>query len=202
MPLHEGQPNALAQIYAKSLFELAEAKGGRENIEQTLGEIEDILELARANPKFAEFLSSPALSAADRAESIGKIFKGRASELTTNFLQVLNAKGRLANLATIAAALDSIAQAKFGRVEVDVYTAAPLSPEGTAEVRSRLARSLGREIVLHPYVDATMIGGVKFRIGDQLVDASLSTQIRNLKDQFEANGLAQLRARFDRIVGE
>jgi len=202
MPLHEGPPNAVSQIYAKSLFELAEAKGGRGTIETCLSELEDILELARKNPRFGEFLASPTLAADDRETSLVKIFHGRLSELTLNFLRVLNDKGRLSQLPRIAAAFDSIAQERFGRVEVDVFTVAPLSAEESENIRGRLSRSLAKDVVLHPYVDANMIGGIKFRIGDQLVDASLATQVRNIQDQFDGNGLSQLRSRFDRILGD
>ena len=37
--------------------------------------------------------------------------------------------------------------------------------------------------IVHPYTDNTMIGGVKFRIGDQLIDASLATQLRQFRDR-------------------
>jgi hypothetical protein len=47
-----------------------------------------------------------------------------------------------------------------------------------------------------------MIGGVKFRIGDQLVDASVATQLRRLRDQLEGHGAAALRARAKNALGE
>ncbi len=200
MPLSEAQPDALANIYAKSLFELAEAKGGRATIEACLAELEDILELARANPKFGELLSSRALPAAARASSLDRIFKGRVSDLTLKFLQVLNDKDRLAYLPPIAAAFDAITQAKFGRVEVDVFTVDPLPADQVARLRDQLAAKLAKDIVLHPYVDANMIGGVKFRIGDQLIDGSIETKLRAMRDQLNVQGLANLRGKIDRIL--
>ncbi len=201
MALTEAQPDALALTYAKSLFELAEAKGGRETIEATLDELENILELARANPRFAEFLSSRALPAGDRARSLDAIFAGRISDLTRKFLRVLNEKGRLGYLVPIVGGFDQVVQAKFGRVEVDVFTAEPMSPDEFRGVSEALGRALGKEIVAHPYVDASMIGGVKLRIGDQLVDGSVATRLRKMRDLLGSEGLAEVRARMDRIVG-
>lgn len=200
MPLSEAQPDALASIYAKSLFELAEAKGGRAAVEDCLSELEDILELARSNPKFGELLSSRALPSASRSASLDRIFKGRVSDLTYKFLQVVNNKDRLAYLPPIAGAFDSIAQAKFGRVEVDVFTVEPLPADQVSRLRDQLSSKLGKEVILHPYVDGNMIGGVKFRIGDQLIDGSIETKLRSMRDQLNVQGLANLRGKIDRML--
>ncbi len=194
--------DAVSTVYARSLFALAESGGGRQVIEDTLGELEEILELARQDRRFGEFLSSRIISGTRRAGSLDKTLKGRVSDLTYRFLQVLNDKQRLGHLPSIVSAYDRLVQQHFGRVEVDVFTADPLSPDDLRSVQSRLAASLGKEVIAHPYTDATMIGGVKFRIGDQLVDASLATQLRKLKDQFGNSGTAAIRAKFDRIVDE
>src|SRR3954467_11671888 len=106
MPLIDSLPDAAARVYARSLFELADKKGGQSVIEEVVGELEEILDLARSDAKFGEFLSSPSIGAEARSKSRGKIFKGRVSDLTLRFLQVLNMKGRIGYLPSIAAAFD------------------------------------------------------------------------------------------------
>ncbi len=202
MPLSTAQPDALANVYARSLFELAESSGGRETIERCLGELEEIVELARSDAKFAEFLSSRALPAAKRAGSIERIFKGRASDLVVRFLMVLNNKERLANLPGIVEAFDAIVQARFGRVEVDVFTAEPLHADQIGMIKDRLSRTMNKETVVHAYTEPAMIGGVKLRIGDQLIDGSIATRLRGIKDQLAGQGLAAMRAKMDRMLGQ
>jgi F-type H+-transporting ATPase subunit delta len=202
MPLIDSPPDAAARIYARSLFDLAQHKGGQTTIEESLGELEDILDLARSDAKFGEFLSSPSIPAAKRSGVIEKIFKGRVSDLTFRFLQVLNSKGRIAYLPSIAAAFDQQTQERFGRIEVDVITAEPLPGDQVRQLRDRLAKVMGKEVILHPYTEAGMIGGVKFRIGDQLVDASVATQLRKMKDKLDTDGGAEVRARISRIIDE
>lgn len=201
MPLTETQPDALAITYATSLFDLAMAQGGQARAEGILGQLEDILEIARTDARFGEFVSSRVVAAKRRAASIEKIFKGRADDLVVKFLQVLNDKDRLGQLPAIVAAYDSVCQTRFGRVEVDVFTAEPLTPDAIASLRQRLGQTLGREVVLHPYVDAHMIGGVKFRLGDQFIDASIATSLRRLREQLHGDGAAKLRTRFGKILG-
>ena len=199
MPLIDTQPGALAKTYARSLIELAMEQGGRDKVEAVLGQLQDVIELAASNSKFNEFLASRVVASRDRAESLRAMFEGAVDKLTLNFLLVLNRKGRLSYIIPIVAALDGAVQAAFGRVEVDVFTASPLDSAGLASVRERLAASLKRDVVVHPYVDGSMIGGVKFRIGDQLVDASVATRLRKLRDRFGNEGASALRERLDRM---
>jgi F-type H+-transporting ATPase subunit delta len=201
MPLVESQPDALARTYAASLYELSEARAGKAGVEECLGELEEILDLARGNAKFSEFMSSRSVAAEARGRSIDKIFRGVVSDTTVKFLQVLNKKGRMSHLPAIVQAFDNIVQSKLGRVEVDAYTAEPLSAEGSERLRDQLARALSREVVIHAYTEPAMIGGVKLRIGDQLVDASVATRLRRMKDQLEGQGLSRLRTKFDSIMG-
>ncbi len=202
MPLIEIQPDALAAIYARSLFELAEAQGGRELIEGSLAELEDIIEMARADRNFSEFLASRVLPVSDRAASLERIFKGRLSNLTLRFLQIVNEKGRLPHLTAIVAAYDRLVQEKFGRVEVDLYTPAPVSPEEIRAIRDRLREALGKEPIIHPYVDHAMIGGLKMQIGDRLIDGSIATRLRQFRDRLAREGSAEIRANADRMIDD
>lgn len=200
MPLVETAPDAVARTYARSLYELAESQGGRAKVEEVLSELEEILNMARADAKFGELLTSRSLNSEARGQALGRIFRGRITDLTCNFLLVLNDKGRVGSFSGVVAAFDSIVQHKFGRVEVDVFTADPLDADSLATLRARLQQSLGKEIVLHPYVEKSMIGGVKLRIGDQLIDGSLATQLRKMKDALDTDGSAALRARISDII--
>ncbi len=199
MPLAAAPPDALANTYARSLFELANATSVA-TLEATLAELEDLLEIARSDKKFNEFLASQAIAADARDASLVKILKGRCSDLTLRFLRVLNHKGRLSHLPAITQALDALVQEKFGRVEVDVITAETLPASELTDLAQRLGMALKKEVVLHPYVEPAMIGGVKLRLGDQLVDASLATRLAAMRDKLGNEGLAALRAKFGRII--
>ncbi len=202
MPLKDLPPDALANIYARSLFELADAAGGQGAIETAVTELEAVLDLARSNKQFSEFLASPAVPLVGREASLKRIFSERVSSLTLRFLVMLNRKRRLDHLPAIVAALDAMAQERFGRVEVDVFTAEPISSDDLRAIRERLSQAMGREAIVHPYTEPAMIGGIKLRIGDRLIDGSLATQLRRIRDQFAASGTARVREIAGRILSE
>lgn len=200
MPLTEAPPDALAATYARSLFELAESQGGKDRIERCAAEIEAVLDLARADKAFAEFLSSRVIATKQRTQSLRSIFATRLSDLTLHFLLVLNEKDRLSHLPAIVAAFDDLLQQRFGRVEVDLYTAAPVEPAQLEPIKDKLRAALGREPVIHAYTDPAMIGGIRLQIGDQLIDASVKTRLARLRDQLARSGMEAIRARAERLL--
>ncbi len=193
MPLFESPPEAVDKVYAKSLFELAEAEGDRDRLESLASELDEFVELTRAEAQLSEFMSSRILATKDRAGSLATMFEGRISDLLLRFLQVLNRKERLNRLLSIVAAYQEMVQEKFGRIEVNVYTREPISADQIASIKSRLQAATGREPVIYPYTVPSMIGGVKMQIGDRLFDDSIQTSLRNMTELVKDEGAAVIR---------
>ncbi len=194
--------DALAQVYAKSLYELAEDAGGREKIVEVGQEIEQLCELARSDKAFGEFLASPIINKGERSRSLRHIFDGNITDLTLRFLLVLNGRGRLGHLAAIEEAYDQLMHEAFGRVEVDLYTAAPLDGQELESIKERIRKALGKDPVLYAYTQPSMIGGVKLRIGDQLIDGSVSNRLRRLRQTLKTSGFSALRDRIASLIEE
>ena len=194
--------DAIAQVYAKSLYELADDAGGREKIVELAEELDQICELARGDRTFREFLASPIINTKARGEAIRRIFHGRVTDLALRFLLVLNNKARLRRLESISAAFDQLVHDALGRVEVDIYTPGPLGPEQLDTIKQRIQRALGKDPVLYSYTDAAMIGGMRLRIGDQLIDGSVASRLRRLRQHLLTSGGSAVRQRLARIIIE
>jgi F-type H+-transporting ATPase subunit delta len=194
--------DALAQVYARSLYELADEAGGRDKIVEVAQELEQICELARADQSFAGFLASPIIDRAKRGAALRRIFHGNATDLVLRFLLVLNDRGRLPHLEAIDDAYDQLVHEAFDRVEVDVFTPGPLEREQVEALKQRIGAALGKEPVLYTYTDHSMIGGLKLRIGDQLVDGSVSSRLRRMRQSLISGGGTAMRDRVERVIEE
>ena len=193
--------DAVARVYAKSLYELAEEAGDRSKILQVASELEGICELARNNKSFGEFLGSPILDRARRAASLRRICHEKVTDLSLRFLLVLIEKERLKHLELISEAYDQLVDTALGRIEVDVYTATPIDEEQLDSIKNRISTALGKEAILYSYVDQEMIGGLKLFIGDQLIDGSVASRLRRMNKQLRVRG-ADLAGRIGRIIEE
>ena len=69
-------------------------------------------------------------------------------------------------------------------------------------VSRRIKKALSKEPVLHHYLEPAMLGGLKLRIGDQLIDGSVATKLKRLKHNLTISGPTKMRTRMDRIIEE
>ncbi len=196
------QANALASVYARSLFELSEQAGGHDKIAEVGDELEQICELMRADRTFRELFASPIIDREKRGEAINRIFSNRITDLTLRFLLLLNNRGRLSVLEAINDSYIGVMQEAFGRVEVSVFTPAPLGDEQRDVIRGRIQSAIGKEPILHQFTEPDMLGGIKLRIGDQLIDGSISTRLKRMKSDLITNGPAAMRERIAEIIDD
>jgi F-type H+-transporting ATPase subunit delta len=186
----------IASVYAQSLLEVCDKMGGNAVAEACSSELRDLAEIIRADKMFAEFLKTPIVGSDKRKATLEKIVKGRVSDLVFRFIMVLANHGRASRIADVSDAFDSLMQERLGRIEVDMYTVdGKASDEVIATVKARVKEAFAKDAVLHQYSDASMIGGVKLRIGDQLIDGSVATQLRNMREVVSNRGTVKIRSR-------
>jgi F-type H+-transporting ATPase subunit delta len=173
----------IAITYARSLLDLANEQQQAEAVGQ---EMSDLRQLVADHPGFAEILANPGVAEAERRALLGRVFQGRVSPLVWNFLGVLNAKGRLGLLGQMADAYADLLDEQLGKVEVDVTVARRLEADQLEQLGRRVGQALGRNAVVHQYVDESIIGGLVLRVQDQLIDASVRSQLDSLRERLLA----------------
>ena len=194
--------DALSNVYARSLFELATEAGGNDTVLEIATELEQICEIIRQDQSISIFFSSPVIDETSRDKALKSIFTGKVSDLTLRFMLVLNNKARLNHLDMITTAYDQLVQDAFGKVEVDVFTPTPIDAPSIQVIKDKMSQILGKEPVMHPYVEPSMIGGIKLQIGDQLIDGSVATKLRRISDSIQSGGSKAIRERFETYMEE
>ncbi len=178
MPKADEKQIAVAQVYSRAMHDLAVSKGEADDLAEELAELAAYVD---QNDELSTLFASPLVDSGDRAKSLDRMFRGRASDLLVDSLQVVNRKGRLGLLAAIAETYHLRHQAHLGQVDVRVTTAEPLGPALRERLVSVLLKHSGRQPQLIEEVDRSLIGGIVLKIDDQKIDASVTHQIGRLR---------------------
>lgn len=182
--------DSIDRVYAQALFEMSQAQG---NLEAVAAEVDELAELLKAEPELYALLTSRVLGTADRAGVIERLFKGRLSDGLYRFVQVVNAKERTGSLRGILQAFGDLVAESQGLVEVDVYVANRLDKPQADAVAESIGQALGKRVALHQYVEPDLIGGLKIRVGDRLIDGSVATQLKLMKRKMTEAGRQRAR---------
>jgi F-type H+-transporting ATPase subunit delta len=171
----------VAGVYAEALLEAAQKQGQAGELLEDLRELVGTV-FAR-DPRLELFLSSPAVARERKAEAIQKAFRGRARDLLTNFLLVLNDHDRLGVLRAVVLAYRELYDRRSGRMRVRVESAVPLTDDQQERLRQELRAVFRREPVLEAAIDPDLLGGLVVRVDDWVYDASVRTRVEDIRKQ-------------------
>ena len=177
MAKFDDRQRAVARVYARALLEVAAEAGQDAEVREELDSLEALYE---ADPGFRDFLSNPAVDAADRRRSLDVLFRSRLSPVTVDALQVLNRKDRSALLPAVVEAYRDVHDRLCKRVEVRVRSARPLSEAQRQSLAAAVRERSGLEPSFVETVEPSLVGGLVVQIGDEKTDGSVVTRLRNL----------------------
>jgi F-type H+-transporting ATPase subunit delta len=169
----------VGRLYAEAILRIAEEQGQAEALQE---ELTDLVSYLDRNPELEDLFASPLVEEGSHAEVIEKAFRGKASDLLVDSLQVINRKGRLGALRAIADAYRAALRGLRGWMDVHVRTAVPLSPDLRARLTAALAASTRRKPSLVEHVDPSVIGGLVVEIEGRKIDASLASRLHDLSE--------------------
>lgn len=189
----------MGSLYARALLGAAGAAGQTETV---LAEIDTLVDDVLARwPDLQQMFSSVMVSHDDKLALLDRLFAGKLSPLTLNFLKVLSGHGRLGNLREIRAAAQELHNEQQGRVRVEVTTAVELTGDAAARITDSLRTLLKREPQLVSGTNPDLIGGLMLRVGDTVYDASVSTRLAKLREQIRARSIQQIETAKEKFLG-
>jgi F-type H+-transporting ATPase subunit delta len=187
----------LARTYADALLNAAAANDEMDAVVDELEELVD--DVWNSQPKLVSVLASSA-SPETKDALIVKVFEGRALPTITRFLRVLNRHGRLGLLPRIAAEARSRFDVRRNRVAVTVRSAVPLDEQERQSLHGRLSAMTAATPVVRYEVNPDLLGGLVVQVGDDVFDASLRSQLNQLRRGLIEGKSHELQARREEFL--
>jgi ATP synthase F1 delta subunit len=169
----------IAEVYARSLFEVAEEHDQLDEIHEQLGEISDALSGSR---ELQLFFFSPYFSSGEKKDGVAKVIEG-GNEYLVRFLQLLAEKHRLPVLFRIRREFDGLWAKEQHLLEVGVTSAVELDEETVKGIGKKIEEQTGQRVELTSEVDPDLIGGLVIRVGNMVLDASVRNRLERLRRQ-------------------
>ncbi|MGE3166846.1 MAG: ATP synthase F1 subunit delta [Planctomycetota bacterium] len=169
--------------YAEALLAIAEERRQGEELGDELISLRD---LYRQSQDLRKLFESPKIPRLEKLAALDRIFDGRVSPTVLSLLKILVERGRQLLLQEICDAFIEKLDQVRGRTHVVITSASALTDELRAEIVAAVGKRTGRTIVPQERVDADLLGGVRIRIGDTVIDGSIRTRLNQMREALAA----------------
>ena len=173
----------ISKTYGEALFELAVEE---EKTDIILEEITAIRDIFSDNPDYLKFLTHPRIEAQDKLMSVREVFSGKIDKGVLGFLEIIILKQRTDSMMEILDYFLDRIKAFKGIGVCYVTTPMTLSEDKKEAICKKLLDTTSFEkMEMHYNIEPSLLGGMRIRIGDKVVDSSIQTKLNRLQKELQ-----------------
>jgi F-type H+-transporting ATPase subunit delta len=125
--------------------------------------------------------AADALSSDPKADGSAVLPKDAPAELV-NTLKLMQQQGDLDLLRDVSAALSIAVTGRAAPVKAEIVSATELDEKERGQLQHVLAEQYGEGLQFSFRVDPALLGGLRVRVGDRLIDTSIATRLAALRE--------------------
>ena len=164
----------VSKTYGDALFELALEEG---KLDLLADEVKAVSEIISDNGDLTKLMNHPQIDKEEKVKIIENIFKNRISDELLGLMVMIIEK----HLVSVFDHFTECVKEYKNIGTAYITSAVELSDEQKQAIEKRLLDTTRYvEIEMKFDVDAALIGGMKIRIGDRVVDSSVKTKLEDL----------------------
>ena len=166
----------IARPYAEAVFRVAQPA-------KLSAWAEILSEMAQvaAVPDFRDVAGDPRFARAQLADVFLASLKVSIDTEAKNFVSMLVDNGRLALLPEIEQQFRQLKNAFESTADAQIVSAFPMTDEQVRDLVAALEKKFGRKLNASMIVDASLIGGVRVTVGDEVLDSSVSARLAHMQ---------------------
>jgi F-type H+-transporting ATPase subunit delta len=135
------------------------------------------------NPELELALGSRLGDASSKAALVESLLKGRASEAATLIAASLIRNPRERRVRQVLARATRMVADQRGRTVATVVSARPLSTAQVERLTAALSKRYGGSVTINTVIDPDVVGGLRVQIADDVIDASVSSRLADLRQR-------------------
>jgi F-type H+-transporting ATPase subunit delta len=165
-----------ARRYAQAIFELAIEYNDIDAWNERLERLRRLV----AEPDVIIYLESSQVPLPNKRMVLDQLL-GKAHLFSVNLVLLLANRGNLRSIPAIADEFARLESEYLGITKAQVITAVSLTEAETNAVREHLASVTGKKVIIEPFVEPEILGGIIVKVGDKLIDGSVQNRLRALR---------------------
>ena len=152
------------------------------NVDQLGSEVLTILsKISSKSQKFKQFLSTSRIELKVKKEILSNIFSEKLNQSQLDLVFCLLDSIDFNYLESIDKKYQKLMQDSVGHVNVTAVTVNKLSDSELSDLESNIKSKINTDVSVDNIEDKKILGGIKLKVGNILIDGSVSTKLEKLK---------------------
>ena len=164
----------VGDLYSKALYDLAAEFGIVEEVKDELMMLETLIEQEK---EFLQIMASPQFTDEYKQSLLNKMFSGKTSDLTLNFLLTVDRHNRMMYLPQMITSFGELWDAHHGISIVELTLHENINPDELAGVTQAISNAMGKQVQLKLKVKPAIMGGAVIRYGESVIDNSIKARL-------------------------
>ena len=165
----------IARPYAEALF-----KSSSNDLNGTTQWLDALASVA-GNAQLLQYAGNPKVGNQQVYDLVAEVARVQLPPAGQNFLRTVIENGRLEALPEVAQQFREMKNAQSGSSDAVVYSAFPIPADKLGDVAMALEKRFGRKLNVTVQEDASLIGGIRVVVGDEVLDTSVKARLEQMK---------------------
>ena len=172
--------NHKAKQYAEAMFYVASESDSEMEMKDSLSFLSESI---KNFPELRSFLLSKRITSEQKASATKEAFQESCHPVLSEFMALFEKINFVKILPLIAKYFGQMLANKKDIVNVSADVTSEISDTRKSEIKTLLDQSLGKNSEITFNIVPELIGGIRLRVDNQLVDASISNHLKNMRQE-------------------
>ena len=169
----------MTKKYARALYNVAVQQ---KDVKEVSNRINYIVNVFKAVPEFSQLLQTHQVSTENKITILKNVLQDNISSLEVELISDILEYNNILILSDIAKHFEYLVETDSNLVNMAITSATELSTEEVEYIQSNIESQLNKKVDVRTEIDKSLIGGVRLRVGNIVIDNTISRRLNMLKD--------------------
>jgi len=169
----------MAKKYARALYNVAVQQ---KDVKKVSHRVNYIVNVMKAIPELSQLLQTHQISADDKITILKNVLHDNVSSLELELVSDILKNNHILILGDIAKYFDYLVETDSNLINMTITSVNELSADELDHIKSNVESQLSKKVDVATKIDKNLIGGIKLRVGNIVVDNSISRRLEMLQN--------------------
>ena len=169
------------QGYAQAILAVASAESNGAQIEDEIYRFSQVLQ---SSDELKSTLSDASIPSERRQQIVEDLLDGQATQTTVALVSMIVAAGMGSDIKAIADMVVGLGAESRDKAVAEVYSVVDLSSDQQQRLAAALKSATGKDVEMKVIIDESVMGGLLVQIEDEVIDGTVRTRLKQLREAF------------------